>query len=99
MLNTPAVQSVIAALEPYIPVLRREGLKFAQDFIVLATQGGWVAAMESAWPKMTEQERDNASRVMLIEAQEAVDDAFESNVLAKEISLKLVYALMMMLLA
>lgn len=93
-LNTPAVQSVITVLEPYIPVLRRQGLAFAQAFLDQAVAGNWVKAMEKAWPLMTTEEKDAASQRLLVEAQKAVDDAFEMNQLAKEVALKLAFVLL-----
>jgi len=93
-LNMPAVQSVIAVLEPYIPVLKRQGLAFAQSFLDQAVAGNWVKAMEQAWPLMTTAEKDAASQRLLLEAQKATDDAFEMNLLAKEIAIKLAFVLL-----
>jgi hypothetical protein len=93
-INVPAAQALIQVLLPFIPALQREGLTFAKEIIDEAILGDWVKVMEKTWPKMTEDERNVASDALLREAQDSVDAAFERNALAKEIALKLAYALL-----
>lgn len=98
ILNDPKYSSVVQALMPYIPAIKRSGEGLFNDVVKSAISGDWDNVNQVAWRHMTEDERDAASNALLKEAQDAVDRAYEREQLAKEIAFKLVGTLLTMLL-
>ena len=84
----PQVQMLISSIRPYLPVIIREGQAFYDDFISYAIEGKWTELDSVAWSKMTEEERDELSNEILVEARQSVDNQFRRNKLAKEIAFK-----------
>jgi len=91
---SPEVKLIITTLKPYLPMLMREGQEFYDDFISFVVDGKWTELDAVAWEKMTEDERDELSDTILIEARAAVDKQFKREKLAKEISFKVAIALL-----
>jgi len=94
----PEVKLIITTIQPYLPILMREGQSFYEDFISFVVDGKWTELDEIAWAKMTEEERDELSNSVLIEAREAVDKQFKRERLAKEISFKVAISLLKIIL-
>ena len=90
MLTDPTFAAVVETLRPYIPAIQRTGRTFYNDVIRLAISGEWDQLNTVAWKHMTENERDAASNALLVQAREAVDNAYEREKLAREIAYKAV---------
>jgi len=89
----PQVQLLVSSIQPYMPVIMREGEDFYEDFISYAVKGKWTELDDAVWSKMTEEERDKLSNEVLIEARKAVDNQFRRNELAKEAAFKVATSL------
>jgi hypothetical protein len=92
------VAAVIEALSPYIPAIQREGWEFANEVVNSAVAGEWTEVDRIAWAKMTDDERDQLSNLILKEARDAVARIFKREKLAKEVALKVAIALVTVLL-
>ncbi len=88
--NDPRTQAIFTTLGPYIPAIKREGIKFYNDVISYAVEGKWTELDEMAWEKMTNEERNALSDQILSDARDAVDNELARKQFARELILKLV---------
>jgi hypothetical protein len=94
----PQVQMLLQSIQPYLPVLAREGQSLYEDFISYAVEGKWTELDIVVWQKMTEEERDALADSVLKEARIAVDNQYSRNKQAKETAIKVATALLLSLL-
>ena len=94
----PKTQAVVAVLTPFLGAMKREGQEFANDLIQQLLIADFASVNELAWSKMTEEERDAYSDVVLKEAMAEVDRQFELQKMAKEMAFKVASSLLTMLL-
>jgi len=94
----PETQALIQIIQPFIPLIIREGQNAYNDFVMYASDGRWAELDNAMWEKMTEDERDLLSNKVLMDARIAVDNQFQREKLAKQITIKIVTSLLSVLL-
>ena len=94
----PQVQMLIQTIQPYLPLIAREGESMYNDFVSYAVEGKWTELDSAVWEKMTEEERSELARSVLIEAREAVDNQYRRAKLAKEAAIKVATSLLLSML-
>lgn len=90
----PEVQMLLQTIQPFIPLILREGQNSYNDFISYAVEGKWTDLDIAMWEKMTEDERDLLSNQILRDARIAVDNQFQRNTLAKKMAFKVALSLL-----
>jgi hypothetical protein len=96
--NHPEAQTLIKTIQPFIPLIIREGSVIYEDFISYAVEGKWTELDEAMWAKMTEDERDQLSDQILQEARVAVDNQYQRNLLARQMAFKVATSLLSVIL-
>ena len=96
--NYPEAQVLIQTIEPFIPLIMREGVNIYEDFISYAAEGKWTELDEAMWEKMTEDERDKLSNQILQEARRTVDNQYQRNLLARQMAFKIATSLISVIL-
>ena len=96
--NYPEAQVLIQTIEPFIPLIMREGTGVYNDFISYAVDGKWTELDEEMWAKMTEDERDKLSDNILQDARIAVDNQYQRNLLARQMAFKIVTSMLSVIL-
>jgi leucyl-tRNA synthetase len=90
----PQTQVIVQALQPFLPVLAREGQSFYDEVLSYIVEGKWDTVDALAWEKMTDQEREFLSNQVLDEARAAVDSAYEREANVKSAVIKVILALL-----
>lgn len=70
---------VLAAIEPYFPILKRLGSAAVERFLDGVMQRDWARINRELYAEMTEDERDALSAAVLADARKAVQKAYESS--------------------
>jgi len=96
--NYPEAQVLVQTIEPFIPLIMREGMNIYNDFISYAEEGKWTELDEAMWEKMTEDERDKLSNQILQEARISVDNQYRRNLLARQIAFKVATSMLTVIL-
>jgi len=91
----PQIQMLIQVIQPYLPVIAREGDSLYHDFISYAVEGKWTELDAAVWEKMTEEERSVLAKSVLNEAREAVDNQYRRQKTAKETGIKVATSLLL----
>jgi len=94
----PQIQMLLQTIQPFLPVISREGQTFYDDFISYAVEGKWTELDSVVWEKMTDDERDTLANSVLIEARRAVDNQYGRNKTAKEVALKVATSILLSIL-
>ena len=94
----PQIQMLLQAIQPYLPVIMREGESLFSDFVSYAVDGKWPELDRAVWAKMTQEERDKLAATVLEEARDAVDNQFRRNKEAKKAAIQVATALLTALL-
>jgi len=94
----PQVQMLLQTIQPYLPVISREGESLYADFISYAVEGKWTELDSVVWEKMTEEERTVLANSVLYEARQAVDNQYNRNKTAKEVAVKVATSILLALL-
>jgi len=96
--NYPEAQVLLQTIEPFIPLIMREGIGAYNDFVSYAVDGKWTELDEEMWSKMTEDERDKLSDSILQDARIAVDNQYQRNLLARQMAFKVVTSMLSVIL-
>ena len=96
--NYPEAQVLIQTIEPFVPLIMREGVGAYNDFVAYAVEGKWTELDEEMWAKMTEDERDKLSDSVLRDARVAVDNQYQRNLLARQMAFKIVTSMLSVIL-
>jgi len=94
----PQMQMLLQTIQPFLPVISREGQSLYDDFISYAVEGKWTELDSAVWEKMTDDERDALASSVLVEARQAVDNQYGRNKTAKEVALKVATSILLSLL-
>ena len=94
----PQIQMLLQTINPYLPLISREGQSLYDDFIAYAVEGKWTELDSVVWEKMTDDERDALADSILVEARQAVDNQYRRNKEGKEIALKVATSILLALL-
>jgi hypothetical protein len=91
----PQIQMLLQTIQPYLPVIAREGQSLYEDFISYSVEGKWTELDAKVWEKMTEDERDSLANSVLYEARQAVDNQYRRNKQAKEAAIKVATSILL----
>jgi hypothetical protein len=94
----PQLQMLIQTIQPYLPVISREGQGMYDDFISYVVEGKWTELDSAVWEKMTEEERSALAKTVLYEARQAVDNQFRREKVAKETAVKVATSILLAML-
>ena len=75
----PGMKSILDAIEPYFPVLKRLGKSAVDIFLAGLRYQDWARIDRDLYAEMTEAERDALSAKVLLDARAAVKAAYEAN--------------------
>jgi hypothetical protein len=93
----PQIQVLIQSIYPYLPVVAREGEGLYNDFVSYVVEGKWVELDACVWQKMTEEERSELSKSILIDARKAVDNQYRRSKTSKEVAIKVASSILLAL--
>ena len=91
----PGMKSVLDAITPYFPVLKRLGTSAIDGFIDGLRNQDWARIDRELYAKMTEAERDALSAKVLLDARAAVKAAYEANRQWQQDLLRLTFGLVL----